>query len=218
MVRMKVVAGEPARHPTPFLVTNIVAVQFHPAWLVPTSIAVEEIRPQALRDSTFLDRQHYELLRGDSVVATTRANVARIGNGITVRQAPGPWNALGRIKFVTPNSADVYLHDTPAQADFKRAVRAFSHGCIRVEAPVALAEFALASETGWTADRIAEILADTIAVVVRLTRPIPVYVLYQTTAPAESGGLLSYPDVYGYDRKLDAILRGGYPYRSTLTP
>src|ERR1019366_8151795 len=109
----------------------------------------------ALRDTAFLGRQHYELLRGDTIVAATRANVGQIGTAIDVRQTPGPWNALGRVKFVTPNDADVYLHDTPEQGDFVRSQRDFSHGCIRVAEPVMLTEFVLRGEPDWTRDRIA---------------------------------------------------------------
>jgi murein L,D-transpeptidase YcbB/YkuD len=213
MLRMNVVAGQSAQHPTPLLVTRIVAVQFHPPWLVPQSIASREIRPVALRDTAFLGRQHYELLHGDTVVAATRVNVLRIGAGIDVRQAPGPWNALGDIKFVTPNDADVYLHDTPTRRDFLRRQRDLSHGCIRVADPVALAEFALQGEPEWTPDRIADAWADPATRVVPLRQPIPVFVLYQTVVPRESGGILVYPDVYGYDKRLDAFLRAGYSHR-----
>ena len=214
MLRMNVVAGRAAQHPTPFLVTGIVAVQFHPPWLVPRSIASREIRPVALRDTAFLGRLHYELLLGDTVVAATRANVLRIGAAIDVRQAPGPWNALGAIKFVTPNGADVYLHDTPARRDFLRSQRDLSHGCIRVADAVALAEFVLQGEPQWTADRIADAWADTATRVVPLRRPIPVFVIYQTLVPGESGGILVYPDVYGFDKRLDAYLRTGYSRRA----
>lgn len=218
LLRMKVVAGEATEHPTPLMVTQIVAVQFHPPWLVPATIALREIRPAALRDSFFLSHQHYELLSRDSVVAATRANIARIGTGIDVRQTPGPWNALGAIKFVTPNPAAVFMHDTPARADFDRAARAFSHGCIRVETPMALAEFALTGNAAWPADRIEDALADTVTLTVALKRPIPVFVLYQTLVPDGSGGLITYPDAYAFDRKLEAMLRAGFPYRSTLVP
>jgi murein L,D-transpeptidase YcbB/YkuD len=218
MLRMEVVAGRAATHPTPLLVTNIIAVQFHPPWLVPPAIALREIRPLALRDSAYLQRQHYELLHGDTVVAATRANVLRIGGAIEVRQTPGPWNALGKIKFVTPNGAAVFLHDTPERQDFERTQRDFSHGCIRVAAPVALSEFALQGAPDWNPERIAEALADTATLVVTLPKPIPVFVVYQTLVPLESGGFRVYPDIYGFDKRLDALLRAGYPFRTPLIP
>lgn len=218
MLRMNVVAGQAAQHPTPLLVTSIVAVQFHPPWIVPRPIAIREIRPFALRDSAFLGRQHYELLHGDTVVAATRANVLRIGAVIDVRQAPGPWNALGDIKFVTPNVADVYLHDTPTRQDFVRPERDLSHGCIRVAEPVLLAEFVLQGEPEWTRDRIDDALTDSTTRVVPLRRPIPVFVVYQTLVPRESGGILVYPDVYGYDKRLEAFLRAGYAHPMAPIP
>jgi murein L,D-transpeptidase YcbB/YkuD len=213
VLRMHVVAGRALGHRTPLLMTSIVAVQFHPPWLVPASIASAEIRPLALRDSGYLARMHFELLRGDSTVPSVRANLLRIGAGIDVRQAPGPWNALGEIKFVTPNGASVYLHDTPEQSAFRLDRRDVSHGCIRVADPTALAEFALQGEPEWTADRLAEALGDTVTRVVPLRHRIPVFVIYQTLVPRESGGILSYPDVYGFDKRLESMLRGPFTRR-----
>jgi murein L,D-transpeptidase YcbB/YkuD len=217
-LRMSVVAGRATTHPTPLLVTKMVAVQFHPPWLVPQAIAVREIRPVALRDSTYLRRQHFELLRGDSVVPASRNNVLGIGGAIDVRQTPGPWNALGSIKFVTPNGASVFLHDTPERQDFGLARRDLSHGCIRVVAPVTLAEFALQGLPEWTSDRIAEALADTATLEVPLPKAIPVFVIYQTLVPRKSGGMIVYPDVYGFDRRLELLLRDGYPFRTSPIP
>lgn len=214
VLRMPVVAGQAGTHPTPLLVTSMIAVQFHPPWIVPPAIARREIRPLALRDSNYLDAHHYVLRHGDTIVAATRANVLQLGDAIEVRQLPGPWNALGAIKFVTPNGAAVFLHDTPERRDFGRAERDLSHGCIRVAAPVALAEFALQGNPEWSADRIAAALADSTTLTVPLSAAIPVFVIYQTVVPRESGGLLVYADIYGLDRRLDALLRTGYPYPS----
>ena len=211
-LKMHVIAGRAATHPTPLLVTNIVAVQFHPPWVVPPLIATREIRPLAQHDSAFLRRQHYDLLRGDTIVPATPENVLHIGGAVVVRQQPGPWNALGRIKFVTPNDAAVFLHDTPDREDFGLARRDLSHGCIRVAAPVALAQFALLDLPEWTPERIAAALADSATLVVTLPHPIPVFVIYQTLVPRESGGIIVYPDIYGFDRRLDQLLRTGYPF------
>ena len=218
MLRMNVVAGRVATHPTPLLVTDIVAVQFHPPWLVPPDMAFREIRPLALRDSTYLRRQHYELLRGDTILPVTRANVLRIGGVVEVRQAPGPWNALGNVKFVTPNGAAVFLHDTPERRYFGLAQRDLSHGCVRVAAPAALAAFALQGVPEWTRARIAAALRDATTLLVPLPKPIPVFIVYQTLMPRESGGMLVYQDIYGFDQRLDALLRAGYPFRTPLVP
>ncbi len=209
-LRMAVVDGKGAGHPTPMVITSISGVQFHPAWLVPPLIAEREIQPPARRDPGYLAREHYDLLRNDSVVPPTAANVARIGRGIEVRQRPGPWNALGRIKFVMPNAANVYLHDTPARQDFARRRRDLSHGCIRVADPVALAELVLRGEPDWGRRRIDSVLAQGDPLLVPLSRPIPVLVVYQTVMPGPDGSLLVYPDIYGRDRALGRALQAPY--------
>jgi murein L,D-transpeptidase YcbB/YkuD len=217
LVRMNVVVGQAVTHNTPLLATNIVAVQFHPPWLVPSSIARREIRPAALRDSAFLRLHHYELLRGDSVIEPTVAAIRRIGAGVEVRQAVGPWNALGRIKFVTPNDADIYLHDTPERVDFLRAERDFSHGCIRVADPLGLSEFVFRHQPDWPPERFAALWEIDSTLTVPLTRRIPVFVIYQTIVPDDAGGTVVYPDIYGLDRRLAELLRSGYPYPVYLT-
>ena len=209
---MDVVVGRALENDTPLLATHIAAIQTHPAWVVPRAIALKEIVPPALRDTAYLARHHYQLLRADSVVPPTRANVRRIGESIHVRQAPGPWNALGRLKFVTPNSVDIYLHDTPDRKYFRQIRRDFSHGCIRVADPIALARFVLRDDSTWTAERLAAALADTTSQFISLRKPVPVFILYQTASIRESGEVSFYPDVYGNDRLLDQVLRAGYPY------
>jgi murein L,D-transpeptidase YcbB/YkuD len=130
-----------------------------------------------------------------------------------MRQLPGEYNALGLIKFILPNIHDVYLHDTPVKGMFAFSRRDISHGCIRVSDPVGLAAHVLANQPGWTPERIRQAMAgkdDNVRV--DLAAPVPVYILYATAVVGENGESYFYSDVYGLDRKLDELLKKGYPY------
>lgn len=212
MLTMDVVVGNAVKHDTPLLATELVAVQFQPPWNVPTSIMREEIRPKAIADAGFLAREQYDLLIGGHVVPPTDSNIRRIGREISVRQRPGVLNSLGLVKFVMPNPQDIYLHDTPARALFARMRRDFSHGCIRVADPRALAEFLLRDQPEWPATRVDSAMAGDSTRQVRLPRRVPVFLVYQTVVVQESGEAFFYRDIYGHDRALDRALRKGYPY------
>ena len=123
------------------------------------------------------------------------------------RHEPGPRNALGRIKLLFPNPYDVYLHDTPARSLFARELRTFSHGCIRVEEPVQLAEIVLA-DPAWTEDRLEAAIAAGDRSTIRLRRPIEVIVQYWTASADPDGVLHYYRDTYGRDDALLAALDG----------
>ncbi len=215
ILAMNVVVGAAVKHDTPLLAVDLVAVQFHPAWNVPMSIARKEIRPKAMKDPGYLAKEHYELLRGRTVVPSVDSNIRRIGTAVGVRQTPGSWNALGQVKFVMPNSEDIYLHDTPSRGFFARARRDFSHGCIRVSDPLALAAFLLRDRPQWTIDSVRQaMMTDSVTRWVPLTARVPVFLVYQTVVVTEAGETFFYGDVYGHDRALDQALRKGYPYRS----
>lgn len=216
MLAMDVVVGAAVKHDTPLLAVDMVAVQFQPAWNVPKSIALDEIRPKAMKDPGYLAKEHYELLRNRTVVPPVDSNIRRIGTTIQVRQTPGSWNALGRVKFVMPNAEDIYLHDTPSKGFFARARRDFSHGCIRVSDPFALAAFLLRDRTQWPADSVRKAMDTDSTRWVPLTARVPVYLVYQTVAVSESGETFFYGDIYGHDRTLDQVLRKGYPYKTNV--
>ena len=212
MLTMDVVVGTAVKNDTPLLAVDMVAVQFHPPWNVPTSIMRNEIRPKALKDSTYLEREGYELLRGTTVVPITDSTIRQIGYAVRVRQKPGPGNALGRVKFVMPNAEDIYLHDTPSRSFFQRVRRDFSHGCIRVSNPAALAAFLLRDRPEWTRERIDSMMQGDSTLWVPLKKRIPVFIVYQSAEVRESGEPFFHRDVYGHDRVLDRVLRKGYPY------
>jgi L,D-transpeptidase YcbB len=125
---------------------------------------------------------------------------------LRIRQRPGPRNALGEIKFVFPNRDSIYLHHTPSVGLFERARRDFSHGCIRVEQPVALAAFALQGNPGWNDARIEVAMTQGELSAVTLASPVPVLIAYGT-ALVKDGRVHFFDDLYGHDRTLDAALR-----------
>ena len=121
-----------------------------------------------------------------------------------LRQEPGKWNALGAIKFVFPNRFNVYMHDTPSQAFFKRSNRAFSHGCIRLGSPIKLAEFLLGGAgKDWSPERLNELIATGKRTIIRLPAPLPVHITYQTVTSDPDGTISFHPDIYGRDRQLE---------------
>ena len=117
-----------------------------------------------------------------------------------IRQRPGAKNALGGIKFVFPNHDNIYMHHTPAVRLFARARRDFSHGCIRVEEPVALALFVLAGQPDWDEARIRTAMATGRASTLRLLEPLPVVIAYFTAVAGTDGRVFFFPDIYGLDK------------------
>jgi murein L,D-transpeptidase YcbB/YkuD len=131
---------------------------------------------------------------------------------------PGPRNALGLIKFVFPNSEDVYMHGTPAQALFASSRRDFSHGCVRVADPIALAEWVLRDRPEWTRDRIAAATIGKDTVHVPLPRPIQVILFYTTAAVMPEDGTIRFADdIYRRDVTLDRALGALHGQRTPRT-
>jgi murein L,D-transpeptidase YcbB/YkuD len=125
-----------------------------------------------------------------------------------MRQRPGPRNALGLVKFDFPNEDNVYMHGTPMQELFGRARRDFSHGCVRVEDPVMLAEWVLKDEPGWTRERIVNAMSGKLTTSVMLSRPIQVILFYITAVVMPEDGTVRFaPDIYGHDAALERALR-----------
>jgi murein L,D-transpeptidase YcbB/YkuD len=117
------------------------------------------------------------------------------------RQRPGTANSLGRVKFLFPNDFDVYLHDTPAAALFSQNYRALSHGCVRVQDPVKLAEYLLQGSSRWDSARIAEAMDAEEEKQVKLPSPIPVHLMYWTARVDEDGTVRFFDDIYGHDAR-----------------
>lgn len=215
---MDVVVGTAVTHGTPLLAARLREVVFQPWWNLPHSIAVLEIRPNALLDSTYLAHEGYELRRGGKPIPATPGAIDSIGLDVWVHQRPGPLNALGRVKFLMPNGEDIYLHDTPSRALFSRLRRDFSHGCIRVADPAALAALVLRGHPEWSAERVAQAMDDTVTVAVRLHEPIPVFLVYHSVEVRESGEAWFHPDVYGHDAILAEEIRRPGSARAGVPP
>ena len=210
---MPVVVGRAMRTETPVFIGEMRYVEFSPYWNVPPSILRNELLPRLARDPSYLDRENMEIVsvRGDGSAhaADVDAAIAALRSGeARLRQRPGPKNALGGVKFVLPNTMDVYLHATPERQLFDRARRDFSHGCIRVREPEALAAFVLRGRPEWTAAAIEAAMTSGVNRSVALATPIPVIVFYTTAVVDGEGRPHFLRDVYGHDRKLLAALRG----------
>ena len=208
VLEMKVVVGrEYGGRATPIFSDSMSYVNFDPYWNVPTSIAQREILPKAYRDPSYLARNRFEIVRSFSPDATvipvsslSRPELAPGNFRYRIRQKPGPKNALGLVKFIFPNDYNVYLHDTPEDKLFSERVRAFSHGCIRVQHPAQLAAFVLGPQ-GWTEAQATSAMDANKWRRVDLTQKLPVYIAYFTTF--ERGGDLSFrPDLYSQDEPL----------------
>jgi murein L,D-transpeptidase YcbB/YkuD len=207
-IDMDVIVGKRAVDTrTPVFVDDMRYLIFRPYWNVPLSIARSEIVPAAMKDHTYLARQDMELVKGQNdgspVAESSKDNLEKVAKGeLRVRQRPGERNALGLVKFIFPNDANVYLHGTPAQSLFNRASRDFSHGCVRVEQPVDLAEWVLGDVEGWDRGRILAAMEDNKSTRVDLKTPVRV-VLFYTTALVRLDGKVEFAeDIYGHDTPL----------------
>ena len=215
---MRVVVGKAMRTQTPVFSAEITHVVLRPYWNVPRGILRHELIPDIQRDRGYLASKNYEVTTHDGrVVATGQTSddvLAQLRAGkLTVRQRPGPTNALGLVKLVFPNENNVYLHDTPTTRLFARSRRDFSHGCIRVEKPPELAAWALRNNPGWTLERVQQAMqSGPDDVTVNLVKRVPVFILYGTALAYENGEVHFSEDIYGFDAKLAAALAKGYPY------
>jgi len=202
---IRVVVGKPGQN-TPIFSEDMESVVFSPYWNIPDTIAENETAPAVARDPNYLARQGIEILRvsGSSTQTLSPSEVdwddPDAVKGLAFRQRPGAANALGHVKFLFPNKHNVYLHDTPADALFAKPGRAFSHGCIRVEEPEALAKYVLKDHPEWTEEAIFAAMRAGVEKHVRLKQTIPVHIAYFTAWVDANGGLHFQPDIYNYDR------------------
>ncbi len=208
-VEMRVVIGRSLNHRTPIFDEDMKFIEFSPYWNVPISIARSETIPAIERNANYLANQGMEFVdrQGNVSFAVSAEKLQAVRDGqLRIRQRPGPKNALGDIKFIFPNNQNIFLHHTPATQLFSLSRRDFSHGCIRVEDPVALAQFVLQDEPQWTVDRIREAMTAGASRTIKLRTPLPVLIGYSTVIARDSK-VYFYPDIYGHDRSLDQALR-----------
>jgi L,D-transpeptidase YcbB len=230
----KIVVGKPAT-PTPTFTANMQFIIFHPEWGVPDGIKTNEIAPRLRGAGSGGDSFFLFGGRGGSSETLERLGGLRVSmNGhyvdpdsvdwsqVDIRryqfiQGPGPKNVLGVVKFRFPNKHDVYMHDTPDRHLFGAAPRAFSHGCMRTQNPVHLAEVLLAHDKGYSPARIREILDAGTTDEIKLTTQIPVHVAYFTAEADEQGQIRFFPDIYGLDSRVASALKG-QPVRLITEP
>jgi len=199
----KVIVGRAGKTPTPTLVAQMEELEFSPYWNVPRTIAVKELLPKLKNDPSYLSREGMELVGNGIRKEVDSVALADLERGaVRLRQRPGAKNALGGVKFVLPNRHDVYLHSTPLQQLFGRIRRDFSHGCIRVADPVALAQFVLADRPNWAPDRIRDSMRRTQPLWVPVKPPLPVLIVYATAVVDAEGRTRFLPDIYDQDTSL----------------
>jgi len=188
LFNMKIVVGK-AVHNTVVFNDEAEYVIFSPYWNVPASIVRKEILPAIRRNRNYLARNNME-------------QTGTLNGLPVIRQRPGDDNALGRVKFLFPNSYNIYFHDTPAKSLFEQEKRAFSHGCIRLEQAKKLAEFLLRNDKEWNDEKIFDAMHSDSEIWVKLKEKIPVYILYYTSW-VDNDGLVNFrDDIYGHDKKM----------------
>ena len=210
---MRVVVGKKSNQ-TNFFYDEIEKVVYNPYWGVPRSILVNEFLPKSLGNPAYLDQRGYEIQRyNGQKVSSTSIDWYNVGEHpkFSVRQVPGPKNALGKLKILFPNKHAIYMHDTPAKSLFKKQHRAFSHGCVRLHDPQAMAAAVLGTSKRHINSRIAPGKNQTEF----LSTKVPVYVSYFTAWPQEDGTVKYFNDMYGRDAHLIKAFKATEKARST---
>jgi L,D-transpeptidase YcbB len=185
---INVVVGKEG-HNTMMFTGDLNQVVFSPYWNVPPSIVRNEILPSLAKDPGYLARNNME-------------QVGMEGELPKIRQLPGPDNSLGRVKFLFPNSFNIYFHDTNAKGLFSKDKRAYSHGCIRLEEPEKMAQYVLRKQPEWTPERMEEAMNSGVEKYVKVKDPIPVFITYYTAWVDDAGQLNFREDIYDHDKDL----------------
>lgn len=208
VLSMKVIVGKELNS-TPIFSDKLEYIVFAPFWNVPKTIVEHEIKPNMLRNPNFLATQDMEIIKGDrknfvriSPSSIDWANVTEKNFPYLIRQKPGPKNSLGLVKFLFPNVYNVYLHDTPFDALFNQEQRGFSHGCVRLEKPEALAEYLLKHDKAWSPSTIKDAMNAKEEQWVVLKEKVPVYIVYFTSWVDADGNVYFSKDLYGHDENL----------------
>jgi len=205
----RVVVGTNANK-TPELDSEIEYMVAYPFWTVPYSIKTKELVPKSQKDSTYLSRNNYQLLKGGKIVDMASVNwnnVSADNFNYTVRQKGGRSNALGIIKFIFKNKHSVYFHDTPSKGNFMNDIRSYSHGCVRVHEPMLLAKYLLGREgETFHIDSVQATIDRRQRKTITLQNNMPVHIRYFSAEGDEEGNVRFYPDVYRKEKKLEAIM------------
>ncbi len=199
LISMRAIVGKDYRE-TPVFNARMTYIVFGPSWTVPPTILKNDVIPELLKDPEYLMKKNMKLLRNNGTeIAYNDIDWSKIsGNNFPymVRQNPGPENALGKVKFMFPNSYNVYIHDTPTRGYFARDDRAMSSGCVRIEKPFELAELLLSDSPEWTPERIRTAMQQNREQTASLKTPVDVLVLYLTAWDDGNGHAQFRKDIY----------------------
>ena len=219
VLSMRVVVGR-LYNRTPVLSDTMRYIVLNPYWHVPRTIAAEELLPKVRRDFSYLARYKVRVFPTSGGGPDAReidpstvdwSAVTPDGFPFWLRQDPGPRNALGRVKFMFLNKFNIYLHDTPAGRLFDETQRDFSHGCIRIEQPIALAAYLLRQDPLWNREAIVSTLDSAVDLTVPLPEPMPIHLLYWTAWADGDGTIQFRRDIHGRDIPLWTALHAPPP-------
>jgi L,D-transpeptidase YcbB len=214
--KSRVIVGRPLTQTASFY-DQIETVVFNPTWGVPASIIVNEYGPKSRKDPGYLDRNGFKVIDANGDVVSSRSiNWWTFGQTPTfgVQQPAGDGNALGEIKFLFPNSHDIYMHDTPSRNLFTQSTRAFSHGCVRVQNPREFAAVLL----GMNQATVAANVESGESHPVNLAKKVPVYLTYFTAWPDETGKIHYFDDIYGRDAAMAKAIAYGSEQKKPSNP
>jgi len=196
---MVVVVGKP-KYPTPLITAYIRFASLNPYWFVPPDLAAERIAPNVLKQGLrYLDNLGYQVLsdwdENPTIIDPKTIDWKAVADGkveVRIRQLPGPHNSMGRMKFMFPNEAGIYLHDNPDRELFTEASRLYSGGCVRLEDAARLGRWLFGQDLEWESAGTEQR--------VPIPRLVPVYITYLTALPSDDGSQIAYyDDVYGRD-------------------
>ena len=215
----RAVIGKRAKDRTPEFYDEMTHMVVNPTWHVPRSIAGKEYLPIIRKDPGFLKRRNMVMI-SQSGKSVSPGSVDLSGYNeknfpFYIKQRPDPRNALGLVKFMFPNKYNIYLHDTPSKSLFNREVRAFSHGCVRLQKPFDFAYKLLEKQTSNPKGAFHKFLDTKKEQYVNLAEPVPVYLTYRTAYFGDSSSASFYPDIYGRDKKVfNALSKAGVSLRA----
>lgn len=203
VLKMKTVVGKPYRS-TPVFNSKMTYIVFNPKWNIPVKIIKKDILPLAIEDSSYLQKKNIRIFKSDNGIRKEISSDSINWSEISIKkfsyqlvQDPGTDNSLGVIKFIFPNSYDVYMHDTPSKKLFEKTERTFSSGCIRLSNAFGLAEYLLKDK--WDRNKIIKTIASGETVSINLSNPINVYIEYFTAWVDEKGKTQFRKDIYKRD-------------------
>ena len=212
VMEMPVIVGRPFRR-TPGFSSQMSYLEFAPTWTVPATVLREDKLPAIQKDPGFLAKNHFRVLRAGGKEMTPHELAAINWHKVEaerfpgeLRMDPGPWNPLGRVKFMFPNAFNVYLHDTNERGLFDRHNRTYSSGCIRIGDPIGLARYLLGDQPKWTEERLQEALNRTTPLQVSINNPVPTHLQYWTTWVDGNGTLQFRSDLYYRDLDMAVAL------------